>query len=197
MFTQLGSWKASLWLNPIPLSLAVNHWAPPAYCVFSFDVSPCCAYSKNTSRKPRLQANVNVQSDSKLFNKGIFMSLCLRPGWNVQAVKIPSKISELLYSNSSQGKVYPHQTNSLQNYLTMIYLHWWILDRLLLAVSAASVCSSFILTLLASAKFSDFLLLLAPPTPPPVVGILIPFLSRISMTWNYKGIIIQEINIWF
>ena len=63
--------KASLWLNRIPLSRAVNQRQPQplprAYCVFSFDVSPCCVYSKNTSRKSRLQEeNVNVQSDSKL-----------------------------------------------------------------------------------------------------------------------------------
>ena len=63
------SWKASLWLNQIPLSRAVKQRVPlpRAYCVFSFDVSPCCAYSKNTSRKSRLQENVNVQSDSDLF----------------------------------------------------------------------------------------------------------------------------------
>ena len=63
------SWKASLWLNRIPLSRAVNQRPPlpRAYCVFSFDVSPCCVYSKNTSRKSRLQEeNGNVQSDSKL-----------------------------------------------------------------------------------------------------------------------------------
>ena len=66
LFTQLGSWKASLWLNWIPLSRAVNQRPPQpqAYCVFSFDVSPCCAYSKNTSHIGRLQENVNVQSSS-------------------------------------------------------------------------------------------------------------------------------------
>ena len=66
LFTQLGSWKASLWLKRIPLSRAVNQRPPQpqAYCVFSFDVSPCCAYSKNTSHIGRLQENVNVQSSS-------------------------------------------------------------------------------------------------------------------------------------
>ena len=66
LFTQLGSWKASLWLKRIPLSRAVNQRPPlpPAYCVFSFDVSPCCAYSKNTSHIGRLQENVDIQSSS-------------------------------------------------------------------------------------------------------------------------------------
>ena len=62
----LGSWKASLWLKRIPLSRAVNQRPPQpqAYCVFSFDVSPCCAYSKNTSHIGRLQENVDVKSSS-------------------------------------------------------------------------------------------------------------------------------------
>ena len=66
LFTQLGSWKASLWLNRIPLSRAVNQRPPQpqAYCVFSFDVSPCCAYSKNTFHIGRLQENVHVQRSS-------------------------------------------------------------------------------------------------------------------------------------
>ena len=120
--------------QPTPLSQAVTLRRPqtPACCVFSFDVSPCCAYSKNTSHTHRLQENFNVKI--KVFQKNV-----------------------------------------------LIYSHWWIRDRLLLALSAVSVCSIFILTLLASAKFSDFLLLLL-PTLWSVVGILIPFLSRISMT---------------
>ena len=73
----------------------------------------------------------------------------------------------------------------------LIYSHWWIRDRLLLALSAVSVCSIFILTLLASAKFSDFLLLLL-PTLWSVVGILIPFLSRISMIWNKWTLVIHK-----
>ena len=72
------------------------------------------------------------------------------------------------------------QTNSLKTFKNMIYLHWCILDKLLLALSA--VFSILILTLLASAKFSDFLLLMPPPPPPPEVGSLIPFLLRISIT---------------
>ena len=122
-------------LNQIHLSRAVTQRLPqqPSCCVFSFDVSPCCAYSKNTSHTHRLQkGNTKI----KLF-----------------------KMNALLHS------------------------HWCIRDRLLLALSAVSVCSILILTLLASGKFSDFLLLLL-PTLWSVVGILIPFLSRISMTWN-------------
>ena len=65
----------------------------------------------------------------------------------------------------------------------LLHSHRCIRERLLLALSAVSVCSILILTFLASAKFSDFLLLLL-PTLWSVVGILIPFLSRISMTWN-------------
>ena len=63
------SWKASLWLNPIPLSRAVNQRLPqpPAYCVFSSDVSPCCAYSRNISHTPRLPKTCNYQIDSKHF----------------------------------------------------------------------------------------------------------------------------------
>ena len=126
----------SLSLNRIPLSRAVTQRLPqqPSCCVFSFDVSPCCAYSKNTSHTHRLQEDLSVKI--KLFQKKV-----------------------------------------------LIHSHWCIRDRLLLALSAVSVCSIFILTLLASAKFSDFLLLLL-PTLWSVVGILIPFLSRISMTWN-------------